>query len=183
MNYCSQCGSDQLVFEVPEGDNRPRFCCHACGTVHYQNPRIIVGTLPVWEGKFLLCRRAIEPRLGFWTLPAGFYENDETLAEGAMRETWEEASADVEIDDIYTIFSLPHIHQVHVFFRAHLKSPQFAAGEESLEVALFKADAIPWTELAFPVVERTLRFYLEDRAKDAFPLHNESILRKRRSVI
>lgn len=175
MNYCSHCGSDQLRFDVPEGDNRPRYCCPDCGHIHYQNPRIVVGALPVWEDKFLLCKRAIHPRKGYWTLPAGFYENDESLSEGAARETLEEACADIVIDDLYTVFSLPHIHQVYIFFRAHLKEPKFAAGDESLEVALFSEAQIPWKELAFPVVERSLRLYLADRKNNHFPTRHENI--------
>jgi ADP-ribose pyrophosphatase YjhB (NUDIX family) len=181
MNYCSHCGSDQLAFEVPQGDNRPRFCCRDCHTIHYQNPKLVVGTLPVWEDKVLLCRRAIEPRKGYWTLPAGFFENNEALADGALRETWEEAGADIVIDDLYTIFSIPHINQVHLFFRAHLQAPAFAPGEESLEVALFSADQLPWQELSFPVVKRTLELYLEDREQGNFPVHNEVIAPRRLS--
>lgn len=179
MNYCSHCGSDQLAFDVPAGDNRPRFCCRDCHTIHYQNPKLVVGTLPLWQDQILLCRRAIEPRRGYWTLPAGFFENGEALADGALRETWEEAGADITIDELYTIFSIPHINQVHVFFRAHLKAPNFEPGEESLEVALFDADKIPWQELSFPVVRRTLERYLEDRTRGEFPVHNEVILWKK----
>jgi ADP-ribose pyrophosphatase YjhB (NUDIX family) len=175
MNYCSHCGSDQLILEVPEGDNRPRYCCHNCHTIHYQNPHVVVGALPVWEDRFLLCRRAIEPRKGYWTLPAGFHENGETLEQGAIRETKEEACANIIIDDLYTVFSLPHINQVYMFFRSHLDQPDFAIGCESLEVSLFDADDIPWKELAFPVVKRNLILYLEDRKKGKFPVRHETI--------
>ncbi len=175
MNYCSHCGSDQLVFDIPDGDNRPRFCCRQCHTIHYQNPRIVVGTLPVWDNKFLLCRRAIAPRKGYWTLPAGFYENNETLEEGAKRETREEACTDVTIDHLYTVFSLPYINQVYIFFRARLVTGDFAAGDESLDVKLFAADDIPWDELAFPVVKRSLQLYLQDKKTGHFPTRNESV--------
>src|ERR1700752_2973441 len=134
MNYCSQCGSDRLEFRVPEGDTLPRFVCAAGGPIHYQNPKIVVGCLPEWQGQVLLCKRAIEPRYGLWTLPAGFLENAETLTAGAARETLEEANARVEIDDLYTMISLPYINQVYVMFRARLVDLGFGPGSESLEV-------------------------------------------------
>lgn len=177
MNYCSKCGSDQIVVEVPKGDNRLRYYCNQCHTIHYRNPHIVVGTLPVWQDKFLLCRRAIAPRKGYWTLPAGFYENGETLEEGAKRETREEACVEVNVDDLYTVFSLPHINQVYIFFRGQLAAPDFAAGEESLEVALFDEKDIPWDELAFPVVKRNLELFLADRLDGNYPIRHETLPR------
>lgn len=175
MNYCSHCGSDKLRFDVPAGDNRPRYCCPDCHSIHYQNPHVIVGTLPIYEDRVLLCKRAIKPRIGLWTLPAGFFENGETLDAGACRETAEEALANVTIDGLYTVFSLPHINQIYLFFRGHLTTPEYAAGDESLEVELFTQDIIPWNELAFPVVERSLRLYFADRDSGHFPVRHETI--------
>ncbi len=141
----------------------PRFVCEACGTIHYQNPRLVVGCVPELEGRILICRRAIEPRLGFWTVPAGFMENGETMQEAAARESREEALADVEIGSLLTVVHVLHAHQVHVFFRARLLRPEFGPAPESSEVALIDAGDIPWNELAFPSTEYTLRRYLQDR--------------------
>ena len=137
MKFCSHCGASPLVFRVPEGDTLPRFVCAACGEIHYQNPKIVVGCLPEWEGRVLLCKRAIEPRHGLWTLPAGFLENGETVVAGAERETLEEARARVDIGELYTLISLPQINQVYMVFRARLKDLDFGPGPESLEVRLF----------------------------------------------
>ncbi|WFF40286.1 NUDIX domain-containing protein [Salinicola endophyticus] len=173
MNYCSQCGNP-VRFAIPEGDDRPRFQCDACGTIHYQNPRIVAGTLPVSGSRVLLCRRAIAPRKGFWTLPAGFMENGETVEQAALRETREEASAVVDAPSLYTLISLPHIDQVYMIFRGELDGG-YAAGPESLEVALFEESEIPWGELAFPTIERTLRHFFSDRVHGHFPLHSGQI--------
>ena len=151
MRYCSNCGNS-VVERIPEGDNRLRFVCDHCDTIHYQNPRIIAGCLPVYDYKVLLCKRAIEPRYGRWTLPAGFMENGETTRQAALRETWEEARAEVDIEGIYTIFNLPHINQVYMLFRGNLKNTNFGPGEETLETTLFGQHEIPWDQLAFPAV-------------------------------
>ncbi len=177
MNYCSQCGAP-VGHRIPEGDNRHRYVCETCGTIHYQNPRMVVGCLPEWEGRVLLCRRAIEPRLGLWTVPAGFMENGETTAEGAARETLEEAGARVEILDLYSMVSLPEIDQVYLLFRARLLDLDFAPGEESLETRLFRESEIPWQQLAFRTVDMTLRQYFEDARRGAFPLRT-GIVRQR----
>lgn len=174
MKYCSQC-SGPLVQQIPPGHDRDRHLCDRCGQIHYQNPRIVAGTLPVHRGRVLLCRRAIEPRYGRWTLPAGFLENGETVQDGARRETWEEALAQVQIHHLYTLFNLPQIAQVHLFFRADLSSERFGAGVESLEAKLFSEQEIPWNDLAFPVVERTLRHYFEDRQRGSYPLRIEDL--------
>jgi ADP-ribose pyrophosphatase YjhB (NUDIX family) len=163
MNFCSNCGS-RVASRVPPGDNRPRFVCDSCGTIHYQNPRVVVGCVPEHEGRILLCKRAIEPRLGYWTVPAGFMENGESLQQGAARECQEEALADVEIGSLLSLVSILGAHQVHVFFRAKLRTPEFGAGPESLEVKLVTADEIPWDDIAFPSSTFTLRKFLEDRA-------------------
>jgi ADP-ribose pyrophosphatase YjhB (NUDIX family) len=176
MKFCSACGSN-LVHEIPQGDDRHRHICKDCDTIHYQNPRIITGCLPVYEDKILLCKRAIAPRYGYWTLPAGFMENGETTSDGALRESWEEAKANIEIDGLYTLFNLPHINQVYLFYRGRLVDLNFGAGVESLEVKLFSEAEIPWNELAFPVIGRTLELFFSDRKTDHFPLHSEDILR------
>ena len=163
MNFCPHCGSDRVELRVPDGDDRPRHVCAACGRVHYVNPNLVVGTLPVWEGKILLCRRAIEPRLGFWTLPSGFLENDETLEQGAVRETVEESGAAVEIERLHTAFSLPHVNQVYLLFLARMTSPGLNPGPESIEAQLFPEEDIPWWDLAFRAVEFCLREFVADR--------------------
>lgn len=170
MKYCSSCGAP-VEIKVPEGDTFPRAVCTQCHTIHYQNPRIITGTLPIWQNQVLLCKRAIAPRNGFWTLPAGFLENSETVAAGAARETMEEANAQVTDLQLYTVFSLPHISQVYTFFRADLNGPHYSSGPESLEVELFDEQDIPWDELAFPVIAQTLQHYFHDRKSGNFPTH------------
>lgn len=173
MKFCNHCGAT-VTQRIPEGDNRPRFVCMQCRTIHYENPRIVAGCLPVWEDRVLLCRRAIEPRQGFWTLPAGFMENGETVQEAAARETLEEACARVRGLELYTLFDLPHIGQVYMLFRAELVDLAFCAGLESLEVRLFREDEIPWSELAFPTIGRTLECFFADRRRQVFPLRNET---------
>lgn len=174
MKFCSQCGKPVSQI-IPPGDSRLRHVCGHCSAIHYENPRIVAGCIPVWEQKILLCRRAIEPRKGFWTLPAGFMENGETMQAAAARETAEEACARVHNLALYNLIDLPHINQVHVFFRAKLSDLDFAVGEESLEVALFNENDIPWSELAFPTIGRTLECYFADRINDQFPVRNESL--------
>jgi ADP-ribose pyrophosphatase YjhB (NUDIX family) len=163
MKFCSTCGHS-VVLKIPEGDHLPRFVCEACGTIHYQNPRLVVGCVPEYEGRILICKRAIEPRLGYWTVPAGFMENGETLQQAAARESQEEALAEVEIGSLLAIAHVLRAHQVHVFFRARLRALEFGPGPESLEVQLIDVADIPWAEIAFRSTEFTLRRYLEDRA-------------------
>src|SRR5579871_1967361 len=162
MNFCNQCGAN-VELRIPPGDLLPRHVCDACGTIHYQNPRLVVGCVPEHEGKILLCRRAIEPRRGYWTVPAGFMENGETLQQAAARESFEEALARVEVGSLLSVVHVLHAHQVHVFFRAVLREPAFGAGAESLDVALVAPQDIPWADIAFPSTDFTLRRYLEDR--------------------
>ena len=176
MKFCSACGA-HVILEVPAGDNRPRHVCGDCGSIHYLNPKMIVGTVPEWEGRLLLCRRAIEPRYGYWTLPAGFLESGETMEEGAYREAREEANANLRIEGLYTLFSIPHIDQVHAFYRARLLDQDFHAGEESLDVRLFREDEIPWDELSFPVVHKTLELWLEERETGRFRTHAGDVVR------
>lgn len=170
MNYCSHCGA-KVELKTPPGDHLPRHMCGICGTIHYENPKIVVGAIPEWEDKILLCRRAIEPRHGFWTLPAGFMENNETTAQAAIRETAEEAHARVKIAALYALYNIPHISQVHLFYRSQLLDLDFMPGSESLEVALFGEADIPWDELAFASVRNTLRHFFEDRRRGIFELH------------
>ena len=176
MKFCSQCGNP-VTLRVPEGDNLPRYICDACQTIHYQNPNIVTGSIPVLGDKILLCRRAIEPRYGLWTLPAGFMENAETLEQAAMRESMEEARANVHLDQLYTVFSLPHVNQVYVMFRATLLDENFSAGPESLEVRLFSEDEIPWHELSFKTIYHTLKYFFEDRRRGEFILRSHQIER------
>jgi ADP-ribose pyrophosphatase YjhB (NUDIX family) len=172
MKFCSQCGNP-VIQRIPEGDSRPRYVCEHCHAIHYQNPNIVAGSLPVWQGKVLLCRRAIEPRLGYWTLPAGFMENGETMEQAARRETLEEACATLGELTLYTLIDVPHINQVHVFYRADMASESFAAGIESLEVRLFDEADIPWSELAFMTVRHTLEFFFADRREQSYRVRTE----------
>jgi len=167
MKFCSLCGAPVELRLVPN-DTHTRHVCTACGEVHYQNPKLIVGAIPEWEDKILLCRRAIEPRHGLWTLPAGFMENGETTLEAAARETLEEANAQVDIGELYSMYNLPYINQVHLLFRARLLNLDFSPGVESLEVQLFSEQDIPWDKLAFRPIYFTLQHYFADRKADAY---------------
>jgi len=169
MKFCSLCGGG-VELRVPQGDNLPRYICVECDTIHYQNPKIVTGCIAEWEDKILLCQRAIEPRIGHWTLPAGFMENRETTLQAAARETREEANADVEITELYAMFNIPHISQVYLIFRANLLNLNFHPGIESLDVKLFREEDIPWDILAFPVIHETLKRYFSDRKKQQYRL-------------
>lgn len=170
MNFCSDCGSP-VSRRIPPGDLLSRFVCDTCQTIHYQNPKIVIGCLPEWGDQLLLCRRAIDPRTGFWTFPAGFMELGESAEQAAARETMEEAEADVKITSLYAVFSLPHISQVYMIFRGAMRSPHHGAGSESLEAQLFRLDAIPWDTLAFPVIVEALRRYAEDKGRGMLDVH------------
>ncbi|MEZ5563220.1 MAG: NUDIX hydrolase [Gammaproteobacteria bacterium] len=170
MQYCSACGQP-VTQTVPDGDNRPRAVCTSCATVHYQNPKIVAGCVPEYQGQILLCRRAIEPRYGFWTVPAGFMEMGESLAEAALRETWEEALARVEIGPLFAAVDVIHAGQVHVFFTGTLPRPEFGAGAETIETRLFRPEDIPWSELAFPSIRIALEQYLENRRTGNLRVH------------
>ena len=174
MKFCSECGKT-VEIRIPDGDNRERHVCIHCDTIHYQNPNVVAGCLPVWEDKVLLCKRAIEPRHGFWTLPAGFMENDETLEQAATRESIEEANANLEITSLYTVISLPHVNQIYMLYLARLLDLNFSAGTESLDVRLFTEEQIPWDKLAFRTIDFTLKRYFEDRKQNHFPLHSSCI--------
>jgi ADP-ribose pyrophosphatase YjhB (NUDIX family) len=174
MKFCANCGA-AVVQRVPPGDTLPRWVCDHCGEIHYQNPKLVVGTIPEHQGKLLLCRRAIEPRYGYWTLPAGFMENDETAAQAALRETLEEAGATVDLGEPFTLISVPRVNQVHLFYRARLRDLEFKPGEETLEVALVEEAAIPWQEIAFRTVGLTLKRWFADRGRGSFAFHAEDI--------
>jgi ADP-ribose pyrophosphatase YjhB (NUDIX family) len=160
---------------IPLGDNLHRAVCTACGSIHYDNPRIVVGCVPEWQGRILLCQRAIEPRRGYWTTPAGFMENGETLQAGAARESLEEAQARVDIGSLLSITHVLHARQVHVNFRGRLLDGKFGAGAESLQVGLYEASQIPWNQIAFPSIEFALRSYLEDRRTGQEAVHYSDI--------
>ena len=177
MKYCSDCGAE-ISQRIPENDDRPRYVCDRCGITHYENPNMVVGSIPVWEDRILFCRRAIEPRYGLWTLPAGFLENGETVAAGAVRETFEEAGARIVELKPYALYNLTFVNQIYLMFRASLPEPIFSAGDESLEVQLFKQHEVPWKELAFPVIQKTLEDYFSDLKKGSFSFHMDDIVRK-----
>ena len=170
FKHCKVCGSP-VIYRVPADDNRDRAVCTACETVHYENPLNVVGTVPIWEDKVLLCRRNIEPRYGLWTLPAGFMELDETLEAGALRETVEEAGARIELQGLFSLLNVVRVGQVHFFYRARLHDTDFAPGPETIEAQLFSEEQIPWDELAFKTVRETLKHYFADRRRGLFELH------------
>ncbi|HMM54197.1 MAG TPA: NUDIX hydrolase [Candidatus Desulfobacillus sp.] len=175
MNFCSHCGAP-VTLKVPAGDTLPRHVCTSCGRIHYLNPKMVIGAIPEWEGRVLLCRRAIEPRAGLWTLPAGFMENAETAAQAAARETLEEACARIEIGEMFSFITVPHINQVHILYRARLLDLDFAPGQESLEVRLFDEASIPWQEIAFRTIGLSLRHYFADRKAGRFGFHAQDLV-------
>lgn len=158
--------------KIPRGETLFRSVCPACHTIHYENPKIVAGCIPEWENQVLLCRRAIEPRMGLWTFPAGFMELGETTEEAAIRETLEEANADIHIHSLFGLFSLPHVDQVYVVYRGRLKNLNFKPGDESLEVQLVRLEDIPWDQLAFPVIHETLTRYVKDIQAAASRTHS-----------
>jgi ADP-ribose pyrophosphatase YjhB (NUDIX family) len=170
IQHCRVCGAP-TVYSVPPDDNRERATCTACGEIHYENPLNVVGTVPVWGEQVLLCRRNIEPRYGFWTLPAGFMELGESTAEGAIRETVEEAGANIELQELFSMLNVVRVGQVHFYYRARMLDLTLAPGPETIEARLFREDEIPWDELAFRTVRQTLEFYFADRRKGTYQLH------------
>ncbi|MFT6275368.1 MAG: ADP-ribose pyrophosphatase YjhB (NUDIX family) [Halioglobus sp.] len=174
MKFCPNCGTTTTK-QIPEGDDRERHVCAACVLIHYSNPKVIVGCVPYYEGRILLCKRAIEPRRNYWTLPAGFMENGETTSQGAARETWEEARARVSNLELYRIFDVPYISQVYMFYRCDLDRGEFGVGPESLETELFEEKDIPWDNIAFPVIHKTLKSFFIDEARGEFPVEVSAI--------
>ena len=176
IQFCKSYGS-AVTYRVPDdGDTRERAVCNSCHTIHYENPLNVVGTVPVWGDKVLLCKRNIEPRFGKWTLPAGFMELNETVAQGAARETVEEAGAQFEMQDLFTLMNVTRVGQVHFFYRAKLTSDQFNPGHETQEARLFAEHEIPWDEIAFRTVKETLQHYFADAKKGKFELHHVDIV-------
>ncbi|MCW8884287.1 MAG: NUDIX hydrolase [Motiliproteus sp.] len=178
MKFCCQCGSE-VELTIPSGDNRPRFVCRQCDFIHYQNPKIVAGCLVTQDDKVLLCKRGIEPRHGFWTLPAGFMENGESTRQAAQRETLEEACAEVSIDGLYTLTSITPIDQIQMIYRATLTKPYYAAGDETLQCGFFSEAEIPWQQLAFETIHNALNFYFEDRKTGDFPLRHIDLHHKK----
>lgn len=174
MNYCPNCGTPKPDWLIPPGDNRPRFYCQNCDTIHYANPKVVAGCLPVWGDKVLLCRRAIEPAFGLWNIPSGYLENGESVAEGAKREVWEEAAATVELDYLITLYNLEKINQLYLQFVGTLIDGKFDVGEESLECQLFSEEEIPWKEIAFTSSVYTLNRFFESRKTGEKKLHRAS---------
>jgi ADP-ribose pyrophosphatase YjhB (NUDIX family) len=170
IKHCRVCGA-ATQYRVPADDNRERAICSACNEVHYENPLNVVGTVPVWGDQVLLCRRNIEPRYGLWTLPAGFMELGETTAEGALRETVEEAGARIEMQGLFTLLNVVRVGQVHLYYRAKLQDTHFEPGPETIEARLFHEHEIPWEQLAFRTVRETLQRYFADRSAGRFELH------------
>jgi ADP-ribose pyrophosphatase YjhB (NUDIX family) len=170
IKHCRACGAP-TVYTTPADDNRERAVCTACNTIHYENPLNVVGTVPVWQDQVLLCRRAIEPRHGFWTLPAGFMELGESVAEGALRETREEAGANIEMGSLFTMLNVTRVGQVHFFYRARMLDTTLDPGPETLEARLFREDEIPWDELAFRTVRETLRLHFAERSQLQSTVH------------
>ena len=170
IQHCRVCGA-KAQYVVPEGDNRERAVCTACGEIHYENPLNVVGTVPVWGEQVLLCRRNIEPRHGMWTLPAGFMELGESTADGALRETIEEAGANIEMQGLFSVLNVVRVGQVHLFYRARMLDTSLNPGPESIEARLFREDEIPWDELAFRTVRQTLEHFFADRRAGVFGVH------------
>lgn len=175
MKYCSNCGAE-ITWKTPEGEDRPRFVCEQCKVIHYTNPKVVAGAIPARDGKILLCRRAIEPRLGKWTLPAGYLENGESVEECARRETIEEACATLDILHPYSLLNITFINQVYIIYRARLINDDFRPGTESLDVKLFSPETIPWENIAFPVIDEVLKLYCRDLQTDYFPFREVNIL-------
>lgn len=179
MNYCSFCGGPVVLKEILD-DHLPRFYCEKCDTIHYQNPKVVVGCLPIWEDKVLLCKRAIEPMRGYWNIPAGYLENGETVEEGAAREVWEEALARVTINYLLVVYSIKHINQVYILFVSELKEPVYDVGVESLDVRLFSEEEIPWKEIAFNSSAFALKRFFENRKSGTQKAHMGQFILKDR---
>ena len=178
QHYCSQCGSE-VVSRIPAGDNKLRYVCDQCGAVHYENPKLVVGCVTQHAGKILLCKRSIEPRYGYWTVPAGFMELGETLEQAACRETLEEACAKVALGGMLAVVDVPEAGQVHVFFRGVLVGDHYAAGDESLDARLYAPEEIPWDEIAFSSGRIALEQFIAQRQSGTERLHTEVALRNR----
>ena len=175
IHFCRQCGTAVEQRVPDDGDTKLRAICPACGTIHYQNPLNVVGTVPYLGDRVLLCKRNIEPRRGFWTLPAGFMELGESTAEGALRETHEEAGAEIELEELFTLLNVPRVGQVHLYYRARLLSERFEPGHETMEARLFEQHEIPWEEIAFRTVKETLERFFADQQRGSFGFYTGDI--------
>lgn len=182
MNFCSHCGQ-AVEHKIPKDDNRLRYICTSCDLIHYQNPRIIAGCIAQYEDKILLCKRAIEPKYGLWTLPAGFMENNETTLQAASRETLEEATATLSDIKLFCSYSIPHISQVYIMYRANLVNGFAKPGEESLQTGLYAEDEIPWDEIAFPVMSETIKLFFKDKRNAKFTIHDGEIRRDENQLL
>jgi ADP-ribose pyrophosphatase YjhB (NUDIX family) len=181
MKFCSDCGG-AVEQRVPPGDHAPRMVCPQCGAIHYRNPKVIVGCIPESaDGRILMCKRAIQPRLGLWTFPAGFLELAETAAQGAQREAKEEAGADVQIVDLLAVIDVPYVSQLYMIYRATLAEPRFHPTHESSEVVLMREDEIPWPQIAFPTIWHSLKFFFDDRARGVSTIHTLELAYRPRS--
>jgi ADP-ribose pyrophosphatase YjhB (NUDIX family) len=174
IQFCRRCGN-ATAYRIPTDDNRERAVCTACGEIHYENPINVVGTVPVWGEQVLLCRRNIEPRYGLWTLPAGFLELGESAAQGALRETEEEAGAHVQLESLFTVLDVVRVGQIHLFYRARMLDTHLAPGPETIEARLFREDEVPWEAIAFRTVRQTLEHFFADRRAGRFVLHEGQI--------
>ncbi|MBJ9985858.1 NUDIX hydrolase [Acinetobacter sp. S40] len=174
MQFCNHCGQ-LTTARIPLGDHQIRQVCEGCNQVHYVNPKVVCGALVTWENKVLLCRRAIEPRYGYWTLPAGYMELFETMEQGAIRETWEEAEASIDIEQLLCIYDFPEIGHIYMLFKAQLIEGKFGVGPETLETRLFSEEEIPWSELAFSSISRTLKHYFADCRKGKLEILIETL--------
>ena len=183
MNFCSHCGSDRLDFRIPEDDNRKRIVCRNCRTIHYQNPKIVTGCLPVWGDRVLLCRRAIEPAYGLWNIPSGYLENGETVVEGARREVREEAAAEVVVQYLITLYNLTKVNQVYLQFVGELVEGRYGIGSESLECRLFSEREIPWDDMAFTSSAYTLHAYFDNRRRGKSEMYRGSYPETRPAAI
>ncbi len=179
MKYCSDCGA-AVEHKIPPGDHLPRAVCPACRTVHYHNPKVIVGCIPEWGEQILMCKRAIEPRLGLWTFPAGFLEQHESSGQGAAREALEESRAIVTIGELFVVINVPYVSQVYMVHRAKLTAPQFGPTSESSEVVLMREDEIPWERIAFPTIWHSLKFFYADRKAGCENFHTLDLIHKPR---
>ena len=175
MKFCSDCGAP-VELKVPPGDHLPRAVCPACGAIHYRNPKVIVGCIPEWQEQILMCKRAIEPRLGLWTFPAGFLELGETSAQGAAREAREESGAQVEAGELLAVINVPYVSQVYMIHRGRLLAPSFGPTAESSEVRLMREDEIPWERIAFPTIFHSLKFFFADRAAGKAGFHTMDLV-------
>jgi ADP-ribose pyrophosphatase YjhB (NUDIX family) len=177
MKFCSNCAYP-ISFNLVEGEHIPRFHCTSCGVIHYVNPKIIVGCLPIWEDKVMLCKRGIEPQYGLWNIPGGFMENEETTEEGAVREMFEETKGAVNVIGLHTVFNVVPVNQVHLHFLVEMKDLNFSLTPESIDIQLFKEEDIPWQDIAFASTKFALRKYFEDRKNNTRNTHTGSLLQK-----